>query len=113
VDLDAWAGSLARIRAWKPQRLFLTHFGAIPEPESHLAQFEDRLTVWSERVRRSLNETDQDDEARAKRFAREIEEELRAALGAAADWYIIGGDLEACYQGLARYWADPRAWLHA
>ena len=31
IDLEAWKESLARIRAWAPERLFVTHFGPLDD----------------------------------------------------------------------------------
>jgi glyoxylase-like metal-dependent hydrolase (beta-lactamase superfamily II) len=43
VDLPAWRGSLERIEAWRPRSFALTHFGAYPDVESHLAAMRTRL----------------------------------------------------------------------
>jgi glyoxylase-like metal-dependent hydrolase (beta-lactamase superfamily II) len=104
IDLDAWQGTVDRILAWNPQQLFLTHFGVVHHPHEHFDQFQTRLRDWAARVRSSLALPDTDDASRAQAFAQEVEREVRRALGANANWYITGGDLEACWQGLARYW---------
>lgn len=37
-DLQAWLASIERVRALKPRRLYLTHFGAVDDPEAHWEQ---------------------------------------------------------------------------
>ena len=34
-DLQAWLASIERVRALKPRRLYLTHFGPVDDPEAH------------------------------------------------------------------------------
>lgn len=43
LDLDAWAGSIARIESSAPDRLALTHFGVFDNPDQHLAQIMPNL----------------------------------------------------------------------
>jgi hypothetical protein len=43
LDVAAWDVSLDRIRAWKPQRVFFTHFGGFDRPPEHLADLQERL----------------------------------------------------------------------
>lgn len=104
IDLQAWAGSLAAIRARQPRQLFLTHFGPGEDPEAHLAQLEQRLTQWSDRVRRSMADGGPH-EVLAAQFAQEVSSELASELPEAdLRWYAKGAALEQCWQGLARYW---------
>ena len=53
-DLTAWLASLARLRALRPARLLLTHFGAHAWPEELLAQLEERLHEGVESVRSAV-----------------------------------------------------------
>ncbi len=53
-DLATWLGSLARIRALRPARLLLTHFGPHTWPEELLAQLEERLHEGVDTVREAL-----------------------------------------------------------
>lgn len=43
IDLEVWEQSLDTVAAWEPQRLALTHFGPIEEPEPHIEQARQRL----------------------------------------------------------------------
>ena len=51
LDVPAWQASLRRIRALRPRRLLLTHFGPHEWVEDLLGQLEERLLEGVERVR--------------------------------------------------------------
>ena len=36
IDIEAWERSLDVVESWRPDRLALTHFGAVEEPEPHI-----------------------------------------------------------------------------
>jgi len=104
IDVEGWRASLAKIRAWAPQRLFVTHFGPADGVAAHLDELEARLLDWAERVRRSLDE-DASDEARADRFTAAVAEELRHHLPADdATAYFTNAGIRESWYGLARYW---------
>ena len=37
IDIETWEESIAIVEGWRPERLALTHFGAIEDPAEHLA----------------------------------------------------------------------------
>ncbi|MEX0972574.1 MAG: MBL fold metallo-hydrolase [Solirubrobacterales bacterium] len=43
IDIETWEDSIAIVESWQPERLALTHFGAIEDPLPHLAHVKDRL----------------------------------------------------------------------
>jgi glyoxylase-like metal-dependent hydrolase (beta-lactamase superfamily II) len=43
IDIEAWADSIGIVEDWRPERLALTHFGAIEDPLPHLARVKERL----------------------------------------------------------------------
>ncbi len=43
IDIEAWEDSLATVEDWRPERLALTHFGAIDDPLPHLQHVRERL----------------------------------------------------------------------
>lgn len=47
VDLALWRGSVGRIRAVRPRRLYLTHFGGFDDPDTHLDELLARLFFWA------------------------------------------------------------------
>jgi len=104
IDLEAWKEALARIRAWEPERLFVTHFGPLDDVAAHLDEFEARLFAWAEAVRTSLDEPGTDEE-RARRFVEAAGAEMRRYLPEeAARGYEESGGIAATWYGLARYW---------
>lgn len=104
IELDTWRSSVDRIAAWKPERLFLTHFGASDAVEPHLQEFNRRLAEWSEWVRVSLSQPG-DDAAHATAFVEAVGADLRRHLPAAdARRFEQGAGLRFCWYGLARYW---------
>ncbi len=104
VDLAAWRRSLDAVRAWTPERLFLTHFGPAPGALPHLDAMATELEAWAERVRASLDEA-ADDAALAQAFHREVLAELRSVIppDRFAPYERFGQPVESWY-GLARYW---------
>ena len=47
IDLDAWRASVARLRAARPRRLLLTHFGAFDDVDWQLDDLMARLHNWT------------------------------------------------------------------
>jgi glyoxylase-like metal-dependent hydrolase (beta-lactamase superfamily II) len=96
IDVETWLDSLAIVAGWQPERLALTHFGAIEEPIEHL-----------EEVRRRLREEAD--------LARELSEDAyeqshRERVSTAADTPEAAEELIQCvppqyqWRGLDRYW---------
>lgn len=102
VDLDLWQDSLAVLRGWSCERLFLTHFGPVTDVDWHLDEMTARLGAWAQAVRDSLGE----DEPAAERdfHAREMAAMRRAVSGDARIPYTIMGQPAGSWRGLARYW---------
>lgn len=96
IDIEAWIGSIDTVESWRPERLALTHFGAIEEPIAHL-----------EVVRRRLRE--EADLARDL-SADEYERHHRDRVAAAASSEQAAAEMIQCvppeyqWRGLDRYW---------
>jgi glyoxylase-like metal-dependent hydrolase (beta-lactamase superfamily II) len=104
IELDTWYASVDRIAAWRPARLFLTHFGASDAVDRHLDELRRRLAQWSEWVRASLSQPG-DDAAHAAAFVQAVGADVRQQLPAAeAERFEQGAGLQFCWHGLARYW---------
>ena len=104
IDLEAWRTSTARILAWHPETLFLTHFGPHRSPAGHFSDFWRRLEDWSRRVKASLDRPGSDAD-RAAAFTDEVMDELtRATSRAEAQAYAYAGRFDFSWTGLARYW---------
>ena len=109
IDVEAWTESVARIRAWQPQTIFITHFGPFQPVAEHLEEFENTLKEMAELVRQSLDSGQSDDE-RFEHFREEFERYIRSQVSeheAAA--YGRVEDMIFSWQGLARYWRKREA----
>jgi len=95
IDLEAWHESIARIQAWDPQRLAITHFGCYEDVDHQLAALSSRLDEWAERVRA------QDRDAFIAGVRDEIE---RGAEPGLLEAYTQAAPPEQLYAGLERYW---------
>ncbi|MPY90835.1 MAG: MBL fold metallo-hydrolase [Luteitalea sp.] len=109
VDVEAWHESVARIRAWQPDTLFLTHFGPFTTPGPHLADLLDRLERLADVARRLVAEpteaADTTDATRQERFVTELRRELWGHVDEATlTRYTLAVPFEHCWLGLARYW---------
>ena len=104
VDLDAWDDSLARIDRWRPESLFLAHFGPAGPAGSHLSTLRDRLQTVSSLVKASLARDDSD-AAREAWFVEQCRRQLRQNLSETeARLYEVAGRFDLNWRGLARYW---------
>ena len=109
VDLDAWHHSLGLIDRWRPETLFLTHFGPSSPAGHHLSSLREHITLTSGLAKRSLarDGTDADREAW---FADELRGELTRRMNAAdAHAYEVAGRFDLNWRGLARYWRKKDA----
>jgi glyoxylase-like metal-dependent hydrolase (beta-lactamase superfamily II) len=105
IDLELWRESEARILAWEPDSLFLTHFGPFHGARQHFQQLMDRLAEWNRIVRKLIASAGLSEEERQERFVGEATAELQRTVGVGeAQLYIRAGSLAYSWQGLARYW---------
>ncbi len=96
IDVEAWHESLARVAAWRPERLAMTHFGASEDVEGQLAELGGRLDAWAQLAR----DSDQDG------FISEVHDQIARDGGdELALAYQQAAPAEQLYAGLARYWA--------
>jgi glyoxylase-like metal-dependent hydrolase (beta-lactamase superfamily II) len=105
IDLELWRRSEARVLAWEPDTLFLTHFGPFHGARQHFQQLMDRLAEWNRIVRKLLASDGLSEAERQERFVEEATAELQRTVGVSeAQLYIRAGSLAYSWQGLARYW---------
>lgn len=101
IDIEVWEESLETVAAWQPQRLALTHFGAVEhDVPGHIEKVRAKLREEAELARRMPKEEyDADNEARirqalaAEGIGGETLDELLQAVPTAYQW-----------GGLDRYW---------
>jgi len=104
VDLEAWEGSLAHIERWRPESLFLTHFGPAGAVGAHLSTLRDRLQTASDFVKASLAREGTDEEREAW-FVEECRRHLRQRMsGSDVQVYEVADRFDLNWRGLARYW---------
>lgn len=104
IDLEAWERSLAIYEGWRPDALFLTHFGPSGPVGAHLAELREHLADMAQLVERSLARDGSDTE-RELWAVGQIRLDLTRQLGEReATAYETAGRLDLSYRGLARYW---------
>jgi glyoxylase-like metal-dependent hydrolase (beta-lactamase superfamily II) len=107
-DLEAWLGSIHRIRMWQPREIVLTHYGPSADPEHHLEELRSAILVWAEYARDSLSQTGTEKD-QIGWFVRQLEVWIEGRVASdRARQFLAGAGPEACWQGLARYWRNPR-----
>jgi glyoxylase-like metal-dependent hydrolase (beta-lactamase superfamily II) len=105
IDLEAWRESEARILAWDPDTLFLTHFGPWHGARLHFQELMEHLGEWSRMARRLLADPSLSDEQRESAFVAEALLDVRRRVGEReAGQYVKAGRIDYSWQGLARYW---------
>lgn len=109
VDLDAWRDSLARISAWQPDTMFLTHFGPSSSVALHLSELAERIELASQLVKESLAR-DESDEARIEWFVQQLRWDLGRTIGDVdARVYELADRFDLNWLGLARYWRKKQS----
>ena len=104
IDLDRWRASIATIGAWRPETLFLTHFGPHRPVTAHLSELGDGIDSAAALAKSSLAR-DGTDEDREAWFADEIRKRLRQRMSEGdARAYEVAGRFDLNWRGLARFW---------
>ncbi len=106
IDVGAWDASLASVRAWKPRRVFIAHFGGFDDPEAHVDDLQRRLHQAAGFVRDLVADEQLTEEQRQGAFVERMMAVFRGALPN-DEWvqrYQLAVPVDHCWQGLARYW---------
>ena len=103
IDMAAWRATLAKLRAWQPASIFITHFGGFADAARHLDELDERLESWATRVRASLDAPGTDED-RAAAFVTDEETALRRSVGSDVVALYLSGGIRDSWYGLARYW---------
>jgi glyoxylase-like metal-dependent hydrolase (beta-lactamase superfamily II) len=96
IDVETWLESIDLVEGWTPERLAVTHFGAIDSPAEHLAVVRERLTEEAQ-LARELDEGAYEERHRALVASRASTEEAAAEL-------IQCVPPQYQWRGLDRYW---------
>ncbi|HEX3243686.1 MAG TPA: MBL fold metallo-hydrolase [Solirubrobacterales bacterium] len=97
IEVETWEESIATVEGWRPQRLGLTHWGPIEDPEPHLAAVRERLREEAQLAREL-------DEAAYEERHRELVAERVSDPDAAAE-LLQAVPPEYQWRGLDRYWS--------
>ncbi len=100
IDVETWVESIAIVESWRPERLALTHFGAVDEPVEHLVRVRERLHEEAELARELSAEAYE--ERHRTRVAECTDPETAAEL-------IQCVPPEYQWRGLNRYWEKRAA----
>jgi glyoxylase-like metal-dependent hydrolase (beta-lactamase superfamily II) len=104
IDLEAWRESLAKIRNWEPETVFITHFGAYGDAPEHLDHIETSLRDVADMARRAI-QTDASDDAKYEQFKADVFAYVRRAVDEQEMRPLeFVGPLEFNWRGLVRYW---------
>ena len=93
---EGWHETIATIRARKPERLALIHFGVYEDVDAHLDRLEVELDRWAERGGNGMERD-------------EFVETARADAAEDADLYDRVAPFWQSWAGLRRYWDKKRA----
>jgi glyoxylase-like metal-dependent hydrolase (beta-lactamase superfamily II) len=111
VDVEAWHASVDRILSWRPETLFLTHFGPVMSPATHLQEMLerlDRLAAFARALLAKAPETGDEaaeEAARQAAFAVELTREIRRhADEETVRKLALAIPFSQGWLGLARYW---------
>jgi len=100
IDVEAWQDSIELIRAWRPARLAVTHFGIFDDADAHLDGIARALEIAAQRAR----------ELSVDEFTAAMADEIAAAGDPdEVAGYTLGAPADQSYAGLARYWAKREA----
>jgi glyoxylase-like metal-dependent hydrolase (beta-lactamase superfamily II) len=96
IDIEAWADSIGIVESWRPERLALTHFGAIDVPLPHLARVKERLREEAQLAREVPEDTYEQrhrERVEASSSSQDAAEEMIQCVPPQYQW-----------RGLDRYW---------
>ena len=104
IDLEIWRDSFRRIAEWRPDTIFVTHFGPHAPVGAHLTEMVSNLELTAGLVKASLARAGTDED-REDWFADELRRELRRRMSESeARAYEVAGRFDLNWRGLARYW---------
>jgi hypothetical protein len=102
-NLELWTESVGRILDWRPDSLFLTHFGPSTPPAPHLQTLLERLRHFAD-LAKAILEAGGTEREQAGQFRDQVQAELRRETkDRDVRYYDLAVPLEHCYLGLARY----------
>ncbi len=103
--LEHTLASIDKLASLAPERLFLTHYGAVPDPLAHLAAYRDAVELNAEFVRQRVIEGMEGETLAVAYEAFQLEQGFRLGLPSSAwpDYQAINGTA-MCADGMRRFW---------
>ncbi len=99
IDLEGWEQTLQEIERRRPERLALTHFGVVTDPEEHVQRMREELARAAERVRSGMSQEE---------FMAATRADVLASDEGDVSYYERAGPVWQTYLGLKRHW-DKKA----
>jgi glyoxylase-like metal-dependent hydrolase (beta-lactamase superfamily II) len=96
IDIEAWIDSIGIVEGWEPERLALTHFGAIDDPAPHFARVRERLHEEAQLAR------DLSEDAYEQRHRQRVTEHADSSESAEEMIQCVPPQYQ--WRGLDRYW---------
>jgi glyoxylase-like metal-dependent hydrolase (beta-lactamase superfamily II) len=104
IDLEAWSSSLDRLGRWRPETLFLTHFGPAAPFEPHVRELRDELERMAQLAKISLAR-EGSDEDRREWFSEQVRLSVASRVNPeGVSTYQAAARFDLNWYGLARYW---------
>lgn len=96
IDVELWHQSIATVRAWRPDRLAITHFGAYENVAEQLDELDARLDDWGQLARPADRDA----------FVAAVQDEIRRdGSPEQAALYQQAAPVEQLFAGYQRYWS--------
>ncbi len=100
IDIETWIDSIGIVESWNPDRLALTHFGAIDDPLPHFALVKERLLEEAQLAR------DLSEDAYEKQHRTRVTESSGAPESAEQMLQCVPPQYQ--WRGLNRYWSKRK-----
>ncbi|MEH0155151.1 MBL fold metallo-hydrolase [Limibacter armeniacum] len=110
INLEKWHTSIELIRALKPLKLYLTHYGEVSDIENHLTELENNLHGLADWIKVKMEEGIEKGEMTAA-FEKWAESELRkhGVDDVGVKQYAAANPAWMSVAGLVRYWTKKAA----
>lgn len=105
LDIEDWSRSLDLLKHLRPDVLYIGHYGAVTNMESHVNSLRERLYDWGDFVLRAINEGKSEEEIIAQ-LIKQANPELERVSNSFHNVmrYDIAANYPMTVQGYIRYW---------
>lgn len=113
LNLEDWSASIERLRALRPETLYLPHFGPAVGLDSHFTELRERLYAWGAIVARGMREGKNDQQLATDLAAASDPDVAQVAGGSgtsghAVERYELATNYLMSAQGYMRYYRKVR-----